>query len=102
LRQAVAQRIHAAGRQFIGLWLEAPLPVLEQRVAGRRDDASDADLAVLRAAARITPGPLSWRRLDATDIDILVATAKQLLCTDSLVTRSRYKTSIKTPYHFKH
>jgi hypothetical protein len=92
LRQAVAQRVHAAGRQFTGLWLEAPLPVLEQRVAGRRGDASDADLAVLRAAARVAPGPISWRRLDATDIDTLVATAKQLLYTGSIVTRSRFKT----------
>ena len=57
LRRAVAQRVRAAGRHFAGLWLEAPLPVLERRVAARRDDASDADLGVLRAAARASTGP---------------------------------------------
>ena len=82
LRQAVAQRAHAAGRQFSGLWLEAPLPLLEQRVASRRDDASDADLAVLRAAAAVAPGPISWPRLDASQIDILAAAAKQLFPAD--------------------
>jgi hypothetical protein len=77
LRQAVAQRVQAAGRRFAGLWLEAPLPVLERRVAARRDDASDADLAVLRAAARTALGPLSWRRLDATELDAMAATARR-------------------------
>jgi aminoglycoside phosphotransferase family enzyme len=79
LRQAVAQRVHAAGRRFAGLWLEAPLPVLERRVAARRDDASDADLAVLRAAARAAPGPISWQRLDATELDVTAAAARRWL-----------------------
>ena len=41
---------------FAGLWLEAPDHMLRSRVAARRDDASDADLAVLEsqlARARI-------------------------------------------------
>ena len=79
LRHAVARCARAAGRPFTGLWLEAPLPVLEQRVAARRDDASDADLAVLHAAARVAPGPISWRRLDATEITLATAAAKQYL-----------------------
>ena len=83
LRDAVAQQARAAGRHFTGLWLDAPLPVLERRVTARRGDASDADLAVLHAAARVAPGPMSWRKLDATDI-ILTAAAKRLLHADTL------------------
>jgi uncharacterized protein len=82
LRRAVAQRARSAARQFTGFWLEAPLPVLEQRVAARRDDASDANLAVLRAAAHVAPGPISWRRLDATDLATTAARAKQFLHAD--------------------
>ncbi|HTJ90998.1 MAG TPA: AAA family ATPase, partial [Acidocella sp.] len=82
LRRAVAQRARAAGRKFTGLWLDAPLSVLEERVAARRNDASDADLAVLRAAARVAPGSISWRRLDATDIALTAARAKEFLHED--------------------
>jgi aminoglycoside phosphotransferase family enzyme/predicted kinase len=57
----------AAGVPFHGLWLEAPLGVLESRLTARRGDASDADVAVLREAAARDPGPITWRRLDASD-----------------------------------
>jgi aminoglycoside phosphotransferase family enzyme/predicted kinase len=57
----------AAGSPFHGLWLEAPLGVLESRLAARRGDASDADVAVLREAAARDPGPIAWVRLDASD-----------------------------------
>jgi aminoglycoside phosphotransferase family enzyme/predicted kinase len=50
---------------FQGFWLEAPLEVLRARVAARRGDASDADAAVLEAAAARDPGPIAWQRLDA-------------------------------------
>jgi len=50
---------------FQGLWLEAPLDVLRARVAARRGDASDADAAVLKAAAARDAGPIAWHRLDA-------------------------------------
>lgn len=56
-----------AGVRFIGTWLEAPLDVLEARLAGRHGDASDADVAVLRRAAARDPGPIGWFRLDAAD-----------------------------------
>ncbi|MCW3475976.1 bifunctional aminoglycoside phosphotransferase/ATP-binding protein [Limobrevibacterium gyesilva] len=64
-REAVARAAGAA--PFLGVWLQAPLAVLEARVAGRTGDASDADLAVLRQAAAADPGPGSWRAVDATD-----------------------------------
>jgi predicted kinase len=50
---------------FQGFWLEAPLDVLRARVTARRGDASDADAAVLEAAAARDPGPIGWQRLDA-------------------------------------
>jgi len=50
---------------FHGFWLEAPVAVLENRIAGRRNDASDADAAILRKQLEIDPGPLDWTRIDA-------------------------------------
>jgi hypothetical protein len=41
--------------------------LLEQRIAARSGDASDATDEVLRAAARNDPGPGSWRLVDASD-----------------------------------
>lgn len=52
---------------FLGVWLQAPLPVLEARVAARQGDASDADLAVLRGAAALgRPVPGGWLPIEAT------------------------------------
>ena len=59
----------AAGAHFLGVWLHAPIPVLESRVAARTGDASDADLAVLRSAASHDPGAGNWLAVDATDAD---------------------------------
>jgi aminoglycoside phosphotransferase family enzyme/predicted kinase len=61
--EAAAER---AGAPFVGLWLEAPIPLLESRVAARTGDASDATVEVLRAAARHDPGAGTWRAIDAT------------------------------------
>lgn len=61
----------AGAGSFLGVWLEAPLAVLETRVAGRSGDASDADLAVLRRAAAADPGPGDWLALNATAADAL-------------------------------
>ncbi|TDH60699.1 hypothetical protein E2C06_20815 [Dankookia rubra] len=60
---------------FQGFWLEAPLEVLRARVAARRGDASDADAAVLAAAAARDPGPIGWQRLDAAADPIPAARA---------------------------
>ena len=51
-RAAVSDAAAAAGVPFLGVWLDAPLAVLEARIAGRRGDASDATVAVLHEAAR--------------------------------------------------
>jgi predicted kinase len=51
---------------FQGLWLEARPEVLRQRVRDRRDDASDADEAVLERQLAHDLGEISWRRVDAS------------------------------------
>jgi predicted kinase len=57
----------ACGVPFHGAWLEAPVEVLEARVAGRIGDASDATLAVLHdQIARHGGEAVGWRRVDAT------------------------------------
>jgi predicted kinase len=63
--------IEAAAAQarvpFLGIWLSAPRAVLEQRIAARSGDASDATVAVLRSAADNDPGPAGWHAVDAAD-----------------------------------
>ncbi len=53
------------GAPFTGVWLEAPEEVLRARIAGRENDASDADLAVLAEQMARGPGAISWARMDA-------------------------------------
>jgi len=61
---------------FQGLWLQAPAEVLRQRVRDRRNDASDADEAVLQGQLNRDLGEMFWRRVDATgDLDGQVAAA---------------------------
>ncbi|WP_160000195.1 AAA family ATPase [Roseomonas sp. 18066] len=66
LRQGIEAVGRQAGIPLQGIWLEAPLELLRDRVAARRGDASDAGLAVLAAAAARDPGAIAWRRLDTS------------------------------------
>jgi predicted kinase len=59
-----------------GLWLEAPLAVLRARVTARRGDASDADVAVLEAAAARPVGPLDWAEIPAAADPVPAARAR--------------------------
>ena len=58
---------------FVGIWLEAPLPVLEARLAARNAAMPRTQRAkVLRASARVrTIPPHDWHILDATDPALL-------------------------------
>lgn len=67
LRAEVEQIVRNANRAWLGLWLEAPLPVLEERLTRRKGDASDAGPDVMRKAALGDPGPITWQRLNASD-----------------------------------
>jgi hypothetical protein len=77
LNMAMRRDLETAAREasvrFIGVWLEAPLPVLEERIGVRRGDASDATVAVLRRSAASDPGAGDWSRVDACDGDAAVA-----------------------------
>jgi aminoglycoside phosphotransferase family enzyme/predicted kinase len=65
-REATAAVASRAGVPFLGLWLEAPADVLTRRVMDRRGDASDATADIVAAQVREPIGPVSWRRLDAS------------------------------------
>ncbi|WP_216856248.1 bifunctional aminoglycoside phosphotransferase/ATP-binding protein [Acidisphaera sp. S103] len=57
----------AVGVPFLGIWLHAPLSLLESRIASRAGDASDATVAVLHRSLEIDPGAGDWRPVDASD-----------------------------------
>jgi len=62
-RAALEDAARRSGAGFLGVWLDAPLPVREARVGARAGDASDADAAVARNQSE--PANLDWRRIDA-------------------------------------
>ena len=64
-RPAERAAAEAAGAPFAGFWLEGRAAVLEQRVAARRGDASDATPAVLKSQIGYDTGPITWNRVDA-------------------------------------
>jgi aminoglycoside phosphotransferase family enzyme len=51
---------------FHGIWLDAPLNLRIERVAARRDDASDATTGFLRTHPRRERGLIHWLRIDAS------------------------------------
>jgi len=82
-RADVRARAAALGAGFTGIWLEADPQVLEARVAARRGDASDADVAVLRQQLERHAAPDDWARVDAGGpVDAVVAAAAQALRKD--------------------
>jgi predicted kinase len=65
-RQVIEQVAAAASVPFIGLWLEAPEPVLIARTEQRRNDPSDADANVIRTQSAQGAGEIAWCRIDAS------------------------------------
>ena len=91
LRAAIEAAAGRAGVPFLGVWLDAPLAVLESRIAARDragGDASDATIAVLRQAAARDPGPIAWPRLDAADAEATLAALRQGLFDTGALSRS--------------
>ena len=78
-RAMIQHAAAGAGAPFIGVWLQAPAAVLEQRVAARQGDASDATVAVLRSMRAHDPGAGDWHAVDATDGGKALALAKALV-----------------------
>lgn len=69
-----------AGADFTGLWLTAGQAILETRVDARRDDASDADVAVLRRQRAARAQMPDWARVDASGpLDRTLAAALRVL-----------------------
>jgi len=68
------------GVSFSGLWLSAPLQVLEQRVEQRRNDVSDAGVDVLHSQAGYDVGRISWHVIKAgQDIETVLAKSRAIL-----------------------
>jgi aminoglycoside phosphotransferase family enzyme/predicted kinase len=81
-RDAAAALAAGLGVPFAGFWLEAEAAVLEARIAARRNDASDATVAVVRRQLERDPGPIAWRRLAAGGgPEALAAAARAALAT---------------------
>jgi aminoglycoside phosphotransferase family enzyme/predicted kinase len=79
-RGAIEGCAGAAGCTFTGFWLAAPEPVLAARIAARRGDPSDADLAVLKLQLGLDIGPMRWIRLKAAgDLASLLGEARYRL-----------------------
>ena len=77
MAEEIAER---ARTPFLGLWLEAPSNMLEERLRERTKDASDADVSVLNEQRRANLGDISWRRIDAAgEPEVVLATARALI-----------------------
>jgi aminoglycoside phosphotransferase family enzyme/adenylate kinase family enzyme len=59
-RRAIESLAQTLEVPFVGLWLEADLAILEQRIAARRGDASDATRDVLHRQLRMPLRQLRW------------------------------------------
>ncbi|MCA8880416.1 MAG: AAA family ATPase [Rhodobacteraceae bacterium] len=80
-RHAARAAAARCGVPFRGLWLHADPGTLESRIGARRDDASDADVTVLRRQlAETTSRPPDWPLVDATgDPEMVVARIREAL-----------------------
>jgi len=78
-RAALAELAASYGAPFVGLWLRAPMETLEQRIAARRNDASDATVTILRRIAALDPGVRLWHDIDASDASDAAAQARAIL-----------------------
>jgi aminoglycoside phosphotransferase family enzyme/predicted kinase len=64
-RAAIEQCAEAKGVMFKGIWLEAPVDVLQRRVSDRVNDASDATVEIIQKQLDVDTGPVSWQRVNA-------------------------------------
>jgi hypothetical protein len=79
-REAIAATARQAGVAFLGLWLDGPRRILEQRIVERTLDVSDATAEVLDSQRTAGTGPVDWHRLDGTsDARQVLGCAQHLL-----------------------
>jgi hypothetical protein len=65
-RAAIERVGNDASVPFVGLWLDAPAPILIDRSQRRQGDASDATADVVRMQLAKGVGAMEWRRVDAS------------------------------------
>ena len=65
-REVIAGVARDANVRFDGLWLEGPQTLLEQRIATRVGDASDATAEILRFQLDVVTRAETWATIDAT------------------------------------
>ena len=65
-RDAIARVAEKLGVPFQGLWLEAPLEVMVQRVTDRKANASDAKADIVQLQTGYNLGDISWSRIDSS------------------------------------
>ena len=85
-RKAIEQVAIDAGVPFLGTWLEAPEPLLLERVRHRAADASDAAANVLRMQHTEGAGRITWQRLDATAPADVVSTSAARMAASTAAT----------------
>lgn len=79
-REQAANLAHKLEIPFTGLWLDVPLSVRQNRIGGRKRDASDATAEVAQAQDSYDLGPMDWHILDAgRDLDAVEIQAKAIL-----------------------
>jgi hypothetical protein len=79
-REELAAVARHANVPFDALWLEGPPELLEQRIAARVGDASDATPDVLRAQLAFVTVPQSWTAIGTVgSADEILARARTLL-----------------------
>jgi predicted kinase len=61
--EAVARRL---GIPFQGFWLETEPDIMRERITTRRNNASDATVAVLDQQLSYDVGPVAWHRVDSS------------------------------------
>ncbi len=64
-RAAAEAAGNTAGVPFTGVWLEAPVAVMTERLDARTGDASDADSRILEQQLQRDPGAMTWKRVKA-------------------------------------
>jgi uncharacterized protein len=79
MRLAVAAAADEMSVPFLGVWLEVPLAEMERRIESRRDDASDATVAVLQRVVHANVGPMDWLKVDASDTERAAAVIRQAI-----------------------
>jgi predicted kinase len=67
-RHDIEASAREANAGFASVWLEATNSVIEQRLAARSGDASDADIAVARQQASTLLRPLDWNIVDVSHL----------------------------------